>query len=79
MNIPVSELLQLMNGLTPPISNGEGIPFKRYLLLKKGDKVVIPYNSMFPITEYHDYEVIDEIKFRWNKQNEYWELYKATN
>ena len=76
MNIPVPELLTLMNSLTPPLRpNEEGIPFRRYLVLEKDGRVVIPSNSMFPVTEYHDHEVVGEVEFRWNKQQEYWELY----
>lgn len=76
--IPVPELIKLMSSLTPPMpSSLEGVPFRRYLVLEKDGRVVIPSNSMFPVTEYHDHEVVDELEFRWNKQQEYWELYNT--
>lgn len=71
--LPIPALQTLINNLGTPLpSHTECIPFKRYLILEKDGQVIIPSNSMFPITEYYDYNIIDELEFRWNK--EHWEL-----
>lgn len=69
--LPIPALQTLINNLDKTISS-EGIPFKRFLVLEKEGVVVIPSNSMFPVTEYHDYQIIDELEFRW--LNGYWNL-----
>lgn len=70
--LPIPALQILINNLGTPLSPAEGIPFKRYLILEKDGQVVIPSNSIFPITEYYDYNVIDELEFRWI--DGYWNL-----
>ena len=76
--IPVQELTRLISELEPPSpSTMEGTPFKIFWVFKKDGKIILPRGNTYlisPIHEYSDCEIVGQIEFRWNREDQHWSL-----
>lgn len=63
--LPIFVLEDIMSNLGTPIPSELGVPFKRFIVLEKDGEIVVPISLLFIVTEFHDYNVIDELELRW--------------
>lgn len=77
--IPLPELTRLISELEPSTlpSPQEGTLFKTFWVFKRDDKIILPHANIdyvSPVHEYMDCEIVGEIEFRWDKENQHWSL-----